>query len=357
MYRRDHFETLRLNDVAPIVSTPHRAIALQIVPVFCLVAAALILPFAAMRLMGSEWLIGIIDLVGVVMLLGGGWYVRRFGDLRRAGYVLATLCFTWITFLVHRQGVTMAYWVFPTMVATYFVFAPPIALAFDAVAAVALVLVYPEPFGVHLATFVAAMVLTPLFVYFFANRANLQALELERLSLTDSLTGAGNRRALDVRLSEVLALQQRSTEPTALLVLDCDGFKDINDSHGHAAGDRVLIGLGVLIRSHIRACDGFYRFGGDEFVVVAPATNEQNALILAEKLRKLVELDASGGEVVLTVTVGVAGFSAGESVAGLMKRVDDALIAGKRSGRNCVHLAHAVDSGDTWLPGFGSAVA
>ncbi len=318
------------------------AIEKSIIPLIAVLAVIAILPFSVRRFLREEWLIGGLDLALAVLFGAIAWYVRRTGDVRRSGAMLPFAAFPWIIFLVHSQGVLYAYWAFPAMAATFFVLSPRLGVVTSGIAAIALMIaLWPRVPGFELAILFAALILVPGFVYFFAKRAGEQAEELARLSLTDTLTGAGNRRALDARLAEALALRHRSSEPTALLVLDVDGFKRVNDSFGHARGDQVLVALSALIRSQMRACDGLYRFGGDEFVVVAPATDRRGATTLAEKLRELVEADGRNWGLSMSVTIGIAEVHEGESVTSLMHRVDEALFSGKRSGRNCIHIANA----------------
>ncbi len=311
-------------------------------PVLFVLSGLLILPFAARRFMRGEVGVGVVDLLVVALFFFLGWNVRRTGEYRRSGAAIPFVAFPWILWLAWHQGPVYAYWAFPAMAATFFVLAPLPALATTAGAWLALgATLWNVMATFELSLLMGTLLLVPGFTYVFATRSRRLAGELEHLSVTDSLTGAGNRRGLDARLAQELALLARAKHHTALLVLDLDSFKKVNDSLGHGAGDQALINVSELIRGQIRACDGFYRFGGDEFVIVAPDTECEGAMALAEKLRSLVETHAGISALPLTVTIGVAEVRVGESVEDLLRRVDDALFSGKRSGRNRVHVAAA----------------
>ncbi len=321
-------------------STSHGTLERQVLPVLFALTGLLILPFAARRFMHGEVGVGAVDLLVISMFLFLGWNTHRTGEYRRSGAAIPFLAFPWILWLAWHQGPVFAYWAFPAMVATFFVLAPLPALATTVGAWLALgATLWNALPSINLAILMGTLLLVPGFTYVFATRSRRFAEELEHLSLTDSLTNAGNRRALDARLAQELALLARAKRQIALLVLDLDSFKKVNDSLGHAAGDQALIKVSELIRGQIRACDGFYRFGGDEFVIVAPDTTCDGAMALAEKLRSMVETHGGIEALPLTVTIGVADVRAGESLEDLLRRVDDALFSGKRSGRNRVHVA------------------
>lgn len=163
---------------------------------------------------------------------------------------------------------------------------------------------------------------------------------LERLARTDMLTGLANRAAGVERLEECWAASNRDGAPLSVLMLDLDHFKSINDRHGHAVGDYVLKTHARILRHEVRAGELTCRFGGEEFLIVCPNTQEESAANLAERLRQAIEsypLDEAAPELRLTISVGVAQRSA--DMAGpdrLIKAADDALYAAKRAGRNRV---------------------
>lgn len=169
---------------------------------------------------------------------------------------------------------------------------------------------------------------------------------LERLARTDMLTGLANRTAGVERLEECWAASNRDGAPLSLLLIDLDHFKSINDRHGHAVGDHVLKTHARILRHEVRAGELTCRFGGEEFLIVCPNTQEEAAAILAERLREAVEsypLDEAAAGLHLTISVGVAQRSA--SMAGpdrLIKAADDALYAAKNAGRNRISRASAL---------------
>jgi diguanylate cyclase (GGDEF)-like protein len=170
------------------------------------------------------------------------------------------------------------------------------------------------------------------------------AQRLHTLAMTDELTGAPNRRAV---LTHLEALLRRSdASPCSILLVDIDYFKSINDRHGHPAGDETL----RLLTNHLRdavAEPGFLgRLGGEEFVVVLPGTNLQDAYRIADLIRAQVpsiDLARWLGERRITVSVGVTTSTAADTVSSVLRRADAALYAAKHAGRNCVRTDSSCD--------------
>lgn len=177
------------------------------------------------------------------------------------------------------------------------------------------------------------------------------ALATERLKLaglTDSLTGFRNRRYFESRCLEEVAAARRHGTPLACLFLDLDGFKQLNDTLGHQAGDEVLRSVAQQIKSQLRGSDVVARYGGEEFVALLPATPYEAGLETAERIRSIIEghgvaIEASGAAVHVTISIGlsmldVADQSAqAETLANeMVARADKALYAAKAAGRNRV---------------------
>jgi len=171
-----------------------------------------------------------------------------------------------------------------------------------------------------------------------------QALQrrLYESSTRDLLTGAFNRTHLFERLAAEVAFAHRHESPLALLMLDLDWFKRINDTHGHLAGDTVLRAVAVQVSRLIRAEDVFARYGGEEFVVLARATPHADAARLAERIREAVgelRLETSGADLAVTVSIGVASVAELGPDAGAAELValgDQRLYRAKEAGRNRV---------------------
>lgn len=152
----------------------------------------------------------------------------------------------------------------------------------------------------------------------------------------DELTGIANRRALLHALHTVTGGESRETRSLALMMIDVDHFKRINDNYGHAVGDEVLIQLSLQLNTQLRSSDLLGRWGGEEFMVVTIDQPEENALQLAERLR--CEINAITFETVgsVTVSIGVTTFQVGESIDNFVNRADRALYRAKDHGRNRV---------------------
>ncbi|MEO8809897.1 MAG: diguanylate cyclase [Rhodanobacter sp.] len=160
----------------------------------------------------------------------------------------------------------------------------------------------------------------------------------DELAHHDDLTGAFNRRAVLSRLDEAVLGARREKHPLALLFLDLDHFKTLNDTHGHAAGDRCLQGIVQALSHELRADDWLGRYGGEEFVIVLPGATRQSAEQIGERMRSRVEsleLLANGHALQITISVGVAGLlDQHDTAAALIERADAALYCAKSAGRN-----------------------
>jgi diguanylate cyclase (GGDEF)-like protein len=176
----------------------------------------------------------------------------------------------------------------------------------------------------------------------FPLRNGLRYHEAIRASLTDGLTGAGNRISLDSVLNREVDQANRYGHPLSLLILDLDHFKKINDNHGHVMGDHVLKAIANTIQATSRNADMTFRFGGEEFVVLLNKTDVAGAKIGAERIRQTIEkltLSFAGVTIPVTASVGVASLCHGEHKDGLLQRADKALYNAKASGRNKVIVA------------------
>lgn len=170
-----------------------------------------------------------------------------------------------------------------------------------------------------------------------------QADRLRRLSTTDSLTGLCNRRALDDRLRDEWRRASRYGSPLALLLVDIDGLKRINDQLGHGGGDDLLRRTATAIRHSLRSSDVGARWGGDEFAILAPHTSRDSARQLAERLLLQLKEGSDFGHAKISASVGVAIFEPGERVIDnpemLMRTADEALYGAKAGGRDQVKVA------------------
>ncbi len=173
--------------------------------------------------------------------------------------------------------------------------------------------------------------------------ARLHSKTLE-LAETDSMTGLLTNRAYQERLDAEFRRAQTTKQSLALLILDVDFFKHVNDTYGHPQGDELLRQLGEVIRQHARKDDICCRYGGDEFTIVMPQTIKVEAAMVAGRIRQAVEdrlFALEGATAKITVSVGVAGYPQDTSTrAALVKAADDALYVAKQSGRNNVKLAN-----------------
>jgi diguanylate cyclase len=162
-------------------------------------------------------------------------------------------------------------------------------------------------------------------------------------SLRDGLTGIYNRRAFDDYLQSLTERNLLQRHDFALLLMDIDDFKAVNDTYGHPVGDRVILAMAETCRQMVRSDDFLGRYGGEEFVIVLPGASRRNAAKKAKQICTTIHstrytLDESDAHpsLALTVSIGVAAYKQGDAAATILERADQALYSAKRAGKNCV---------------------
>ena len=197
-----------------------------------------------------------------------------------------------------------------------------------------------------------AEVLNSPLLNFFQRQARLALINAERgaeaqsLIYIDDLTKLYNGRYLNVVLDREMKRSERYRNFFCVLFMDIDFFKRVNDAHGHLVGSRVLVEVGAVLRACVRDSDTVVRYGGDEFVVLLVETNADEAMIVAERMRKMIEAEPfvkeTGLGIRLTISIGIAAFPEHATTKQtLLNLADQAMYRGKESTRNVVYLAHA----------------
>ncbi len=169
----------------------------------------------------------------------------------------------------------------------------------------------------------------------------LKLADLKKAAFTDALTGLPNRRSFDMAMDERMEIAIRRGQSMAVMMFDIDDFKKVNDIHGHEAGDEALRLIGKALRRGKRDTDMAFRFGGEEFTVIASASDLGQAVQAAERLRRLIaemRIVRHGEVIALTTSVGVAVLRHDDDAASFLQRADAALYAAKRAGRNRVFV-------------------
>lgn len=168
-------------------------------------------------------------------------------------------------------------------------------------------------------------------------------LEAKNDSYIDEVTGLHNQRYLPMALEHEIQRTKREATKFTLLFLDIDYFKMVNDGRGHWVGSKLLLELGRVLKSQVRACDYVFRYGGDEFIVILGNADSSQARVAAERIRKAVENHAfqvDGHNLNLTVSIGLASYPEhAQSAVALIKLADEAMYYGKRKSRNIVFVA------------------
>jgi diguanylate cyclase (GGDEF)-like protein len=297
-------------------------------------------PYAIYRLLEGNYVVGVADTIIVGSTIVAVLYAWRSGDTVKPGIAVSIIFSAAATLITIKLGINGLFWIYPLILFNFFMVSPGKAL-------LAMLLVLSTLIGYalcvpgavfeshyQLVSFLVTCLMASFMSFVFAYRNHNQRDQLQLLSVLDPLTGARNRRAMNEALKNVGAVQRRQGDNYAVLVMDLDHFKQINDNHGHLAGDQVLIDFVELIKGCSRKEDSLFRFGGEEFLLLLPNTDLASLRTAAEHLQAQVaeRLKSPGG--VVTMSSGGALLQKGEHWEALLQRADQCLYQAKDAGRN-----------------------
>ncbi len=162
--------------------------------------------------------------------------------------------------------------------------------------------------------------------------------DLKKQTSVDQLTQIYNRKHFDETIEKEIKRSERYKVPLSIVIADIDHFKKINDTYGHLSGDNVLVTFATLIKDNIRSTDMFFRYGGEEFVILLPSTTSKEAQILAEKLRIVIKENKFKDIDSITCSFGISEYIAGDSSTTFFKKADEALYSVKENGRDNIAI-------------------
>lgn len=309
---------------------------LTIITVCAACASTGILPFAIYRFLAGQYVEGLVDLAIVVGIAVPAIYALVTGRTSAAAWTIALVISAGCVVAAHLLGIAGLLWAYAVLLIVFFLLDRLVAILLNLVTLLGVVLfadaAFDEVFQ-RFSFFVSAS-LVSVYAFVVATRNDQQRRQLEALASMDPLTGAGNRRLLEHELAQAAASAHRGRLEPGLAIMDLDHFKLVNDRYGHEAGDKVLVEFAAILRSAVRKLDRVYRFGGEEFVLLVPATDGRGLEVLVNKIRSQVAERLAGPGGPVTVSIGATQLRHGEHWATWLARADAALYRAKRGGRN-----------------------
>lgn len=308
-------------------------------------AVVVLTPFTLNDFVRGRWVVGIILLLVQLVLLINVNALWR-GRTQPIPMILLLVPYAiGITAATLAQGIAGIFWCYPVVVSTYFITSRRNAVFCSLAMLVyftALTSYFIDPaLAVRL---FFTLLLTIFMITIVLNVVADQHRILTNQALTDVLTGIFNRRFLDQTLAALVARAQRHPITASLLMIDADHFKAINDVYGHDQGDLALRRLARLIEGRTRQGEKLFRWGGEEFALLLEDTDADGAAVVAEDVRRGIEVAEILPQRSVTVSIGVAQYRVGQTVDGWTKSADAALYEAKGAGRNRVVVAKVVSS-------------
>ncbi|MDD0842794.1 GGDEF domain-containing protein [Pseudomonas sp. Gutcm_11s] len=313
---------------------------LSIITLMGIIGVLGITPYAAYRLTHGNFLVGIADSVIVLSTLFAVIYAWRTGDTEKPGLYLAGVFTISATLIAINLGVNGLFWIYPLILFNFFMVTPGKAIIATLLVLAGLVghaLWIPgSVFESHyqMVSFLVTNGMAGVLTFIFAYRTRTQRDQLQALTIQDPLTGAGNRRAMNEELKIAVSSRRRHGRSYGVLAMDLDHFKQINDQHGHQAGDQVLIDYVKLIKSSSRHEDRLFRFGGEEFLLLLPDTDLAGLEAAAQHLLHTVRDSLRGPGGPVTMSIGGAMLRAEEPWSHWLQRADQCLYQAKSAGRD-----------------------
>ncbi len=303
-------------------------------------SALLLLPFTLNHFLAGRHLLGGLILAAQLTMAANAWCLRH-GRVALVSFWIMTLVFmVAVCESIHRLGLAGTYWAFPAALVSYFVLQRRLALLLSVAMLVASTALVWRGLGLPVAVrFGATLALTLVMINVVLNVLGDLQRALVQQTLTDPLTGAYNRRHLAQQLGRLARPGADVYGMNALLAIDIDHFKTINDRHGHAAGDAVLVAFVAGLSARKRQSDMLFRTGGEEFVLLLPRTSALDAQQVAESMRaRIAETPLLSGHPI-TVSIGVGVQQPQHSADDWLGAADRALYQAKHNGRNRVETS------------------
>lgn len=311
----------------------------RIMYLFGIAVFVMVTPFVIDNLIEGNYLLAA-SIALLVLILSGNSLAYKL-NMKLRGVTPAFFVSLMLVTLIStaQRGIYGVFWAFPAILFISFAMSHKAARIYSAIYffynAAVMFFYLPAPLA---ARALMGLAITILFTNIFLNIIYHLREQLLEQSTSDPLTGALNRRLLDELLEGAIDRKQRLAEPSSMLMIDIDRFKAINDEFGHDAGDEVIKGIVDLINQRSRKIDRLFRIGGEEFMLLLPVAELENAEKVAEYMRQLVEdAELIKGKKV-TVSIGACELQFGDTAAEWTKRADRALYTAKQTGRNRVKL-------------------
>lgn len=309
----------------------------QIMYLISIATVVAFLPFTIFHFLQGNYALGALTLsvLLIVSMNSAAVFWQRRAPI--TSWVILIPMVPAVTISLRTHGISGAFWCYPVVLFFYFVLPRRVANACSAALLGAASFIAHRYIGTGVSTrFFVSLTLTIIIVNIVLNIIETLQRRLLRQAIEDPLTGAFNRRHMDVCLIDTIARHTRTQAPASMLLFDIDHFKHINDQFGHAVGDIVLKRLVGGVGGRSRRLDLLFRAGGEEFVLLLPDTRLAEAILVAEHLRALVAESLPLPGSLVTVSVGVSELHAGDTLDTWMNRADEALYLAKKTGRNRV---------------------
>lgn len=241
-------------------------------------------------------------------------------------------------FMVLDWGISSVYWFFPVVIGLVFILPQMTSLIFNSLILVGVAwLAFDKLEFIEAFRLVCSLFLNIIITYLVAAHIAKLHHAIKQESIRDPLTGALNRRQLDIHLTQCRHRFEREHKPACILMIDIDHFKSINDTFGHYIGDQVIINLVDTIHTYYRKQDLLFRIGGEEFVLLLPNTAQSDAIIVANKINNYLKSADLLANYTVTASIGIAEINAQiDSTDAWLKLADHYMYEAKNSGRDCI---------------------
>ena len=298
-------------------------------------------PFIFVRFAQGNISVAIIDAIATLVMGCFFAFIYKTRKVKTARLSIAIFLVAVVLIDIYLIGLTIIYWCYPIILVVSYLTPYQTALKINSIAMVILAfIIYPLIDTIEFSLILINLLLINVFSYVMFRSIQKNDDVLGKLATTDPLTNCLNRRALQEKLIKITDKHDRSPYSLFLIMFDLDHFKLVNDTYGHTVGDEVLVNVSHIVQNNIRSFENMYRYGGEEFIVLPLEVEVDQAMLIANKLRELVESYVFPSDVRVTISLGVAQYKAGEKPSEWIDRADAALYKAKESGRNRVELAN-----------------